>query len=75
MSSASEFILSDTTGLVYSITDEAMGFGFATIAAYDGTKCAYNGPSNPISASKPAADMSIKLKASTLLAIGALYLY
>jgi hypothetical protein len=60
-SSASEYVLSDTTGKITFISDEAVGFGFGTISAPDGVKCA-----DTVSA--------IKLKASALLAIGALYL-
>ena len=59
--SASEFVVSDTDGRVTFISDEAMGFGFGTIAPSDGTKCA-----DTVAA--------IKLQASALLALGALYL-
>jgi len=59
--SASEFILSQTNGKTTFISDEAIGFGFVTIAAPDGTKCA-----DEVSA--------VKLSASALLALGALYL-
>lgn len=59
--SASEFVLTQTDGKVTFLTDEAIGFGFAKIAAADGTKCA-----DTVAA--------IKLQASALFALGALYL-
>jgi len=38
-SSASEFIFELSTGGHVAITDEALGFGFVTIAQYDDVAC------------------------------------
>ena len=60
--SASEYIVSDSSNQKLTfISDEASGFGFGTISAPDGVKCA-----DEVSA--------VKLTVSSLIALGALYL-
>ena len=59
--SASEFVLSHTDGKVTFITDEAIGFGFVTLDAPDGNKC-------------DDVVAAVKLSASALMALGALYI-